>query len=346
VKRLLLTALAFGCLAAPAQGAIGLKKVGDFESPVYVTAPPGDTQRVFVVEQGGTIRIVGRDAPFLDLSASVTAGGEQGLLSMAFAPDYATSGLFYVYFTDTDEHQQVVEYRASGDAADPASARRVLRMEDDQSNHNGGQLQFGPDGRLYIGTGDGGGAGDPDNHAQNPRSLLGKLLRLDPRAGGAPEIYASGLRNPWRFSFDRSTGDLTIGDVGQGEWEEINFVRRGKGKGANFGWRPFEGNSRFARGESVRRHVRPVITESHAKGNCSITGGYVIRDKALKGWTGRYVYGDFCRGVLRTANLRAKKVRPRDSKLKVESLSSFGEDGRGRVYAASLSGPVYRLVHR
>jgi glucose/arabinose dehydrogenase len=346
VRRLLLAALAFGCLAAPAQGAVGLKKIGTFESPVYVTAPPGDTKRVFVVEQGGKIRIVGRKAPFLDISAGVTSGGEQGLLSMAFAPDYATSGLFYVYFTDKNADQQVVEYRASGNAADPGSARQVLLMPDEQSNHNGGQLQFGPDGLLYIGTGDGGGAGDTDDNAQNRQSLLGKLLRLDPKAGGQPTIYAYGLRNPWRFSFDRSTGDLTIGDVGQGEWEEINFVRKGKGEGANFGWRPFEGNSRFAPGESAKGHVKPAITESHGDGNCSITGGYVIRDKALKGWRGRYVYGDFCRGVIRTANLRAKKVRARDTKLKVESLSSFGEDGRGRVYAASLSGPVYRFVNR
>jgi glucose/arabinose dehydrogenase len=346
VKRALAAALGFGCLAAPASADVRLKKIGDFEAPVYVTAPPQDRSRVFVVEQGGTIRIVGRSAPFLDIRDMVQAGGEQGLLSMAFAPDYATSGRFYVYFTDKDENQQVVEFRGAGDAADPASARQVLRMPDSESNHNGGQLQFGPEGRLYIGTGDGGGAGDAANNAQNRQSLLGKLLRIDPLAGGAPEIYAYGLRNPWRFSFDRSTGDLTIADVGQGEWEEVNFVRRGKGKNANFGWRVWEGNTRFRRGESAKRHVRPVITESHADGNCSITGGYVVRDKALKGWRGRYVYGDFCRGVIRTAKLRAKPVRPRDSKLKVESLSSFGEDARGRVYAASLNGPVYRFVQR
>jgi glucose/arabinose dehydrogenase len=342
----LLAVLAFGCLAAPAQGAVGLKRVGTFEAPVYVAAPPGDRSRVFVVEQAGTIRIVGRRAPFLDIRSLVTAGGEQGLLSMAFAPDYATTGLFYVYYTDKAGDQLLAEYRASGDVAEPSSARIVLSMEDEAANHNGGQLQFGPDGLLYVGTGDGGGAGDPGNNAQNRRSLLGKLLRLDPKATAAPEIYASGLRNPWRFSFDRRTGDLTVADVGQGEFEEVNFVRRGRGEGANFGWRVWEGNSRFARGESAKGHVKPVITESHAAGNCSITGGYVVRDAALKGWTGRYVYGDFCRGVIRTAALRAKRVRPRDSRLKVESLSSFGEDGRGRLYAASLDGPVYRFVRR
>jgi len=345
VKRLLLTLMAFAAIAAPAQAAVGLKKVGTFESPVYVTAPPEDRSRVFVVEQAGIIRIIGRDAPFLDITASVTSGGEQGLLSMAFAPDYAASGLFYVYFTDSSGDQQVVEFKASGDAADPASARQVLLMEDDEGNHNGGQLQFGPDGRLYIGTGDGGGGGDQHGsrgNAQNRNSLLGKILRIDPKAGVRPEIYAYGLRNPWRFSFDRNTGDLWIGDVGQGEWEEINFVRRGKGKGANFGWRPFEGNARFAPGESAKGHVKPLLTQSHAKGNCSITGGYMIRDAALP-WRGRYVFGDFCRGVIQTATPKGKVT---DRKLKVESLSTFGEDGRGRVYAASLNGPVYRLVNR
>ncbi|MDA0170428.1 PQQ-dependent sugar dehydrogenase [Solirubrobacter taibaiensis] len=345
MKRLLLTLMAFGAIAAPAQAAVGLKKVGTFAAPVYVTAPPEDRSRVFVVEQAGTIRIIGRDAPFLDITANVTSGGEQGLLSMAFAPDYATSGLFYVYFTDSSADQQVVEFKASGDVADPASARQVLLMEDDEGNHNGGQLQFGPDGRLYIGTGDGGGGGDQHGsrgNAQDRKSLLGKILRIDPKAGGLPEIYSYGLRNPWRFSFDRETGDLWIGDVGQGEWEEINFVRKGKGKGANFGWRPFEGNARFAPGESAKGHVKPLITQSHGKGNCSITGGYMIRDAALP-WRGRYVFGDFCRGVIQTATPKGKVT---DRKLKVESLSTFGEDGRGRVYAASLNGPVYRLVNR
>ena len=345
MKRLLLTLMAFGAIAAPAHAAVGLKKVGTFEAPVYVTAPPQDRSRVFVVEQAGTIRIIGKRAPFLDITADVTSGGEQGLLSMAFAPDYAKSGLFYVYFTDKNGDQQVVEFKASGDTADPASARQVLLMEDDEGNHNGGQLQFGPDGRLYIGTGDGGGGGDQHGergNAQNLNSLLGKILRIDPKPGSRPEIYSYGLRNPWRFSFDRKTGDLWIGDVGQGEWEEINFVRKGKGKGANFGWRPFEGNARFAPGESAKGHVKPLITQSHAKGNCSITGGYMIRDPALP-WRGRYVFGDFCRGVLQTATPKGKVT---SRKLKVESLSTFGEDGRGRVYAASLNGPVYRLVNR
>jgi len=362
-----------GTAVEPAEGAVRLQQIGTFDQPLYVTAPPGDEQRVFVVEQGGTIRIVRGgetlDTPFLDITDLVQSGSEQGLLSMAFAPDYATSGRFYVYYTDRDGDQRVVEYRrASDDRADPGSARLVLRMADDEPNHNGGLLLFGPDDLLYIGTGDGGGGGDQHGrrgNGQSLRTLLGKILRIDPRrAGSRPytvprsnpfvsrrgarnEIYAYGLRNPWRFSFDRRTGDLIIGDVGQNEIEEISFVRRGKGRGANFGWRPFEGNARFMEGERAPGHVRPVITERHADGNCSITGGVVIRDPALPAWRGRYVYGDFCRGVLQTAVLSPGRARNKtDRKLRVEALSSFGEDARGRVYATSLDGPVYRLVQR
>jgi glucose/arabinose dehydrogenase len=242
-------------------------RVGSFKVPVYVTAPPGDPSRVMVVERGGRIRVV-KDGvvlprPFLDIRRHVRSANEQGLLSMAFAPDYSHSGLFYVYFTDRAGDQRVVEFRRRGaDRAAAGSARLVLRMADDNRDHNGGQLAFGPDHLLYIGTGDGGGVGDPHGargNAQNLRSLLGKILRIDPRArrgraysvpaqnpfrgrrGARGEIYAYGLRNPWRFSFDRLTGDLAIGDVGQARWEEIDFARRGRARGANFGWRAFEG---------------------------------------------------------------------------------------------------------
>jgi glucose/arabinose dehydrogenase len=371
---LLLAGCGGSSAAAPetAQSGVRLQEIGRFDDPLYVTAPPGDRQRVFVVEQGGTIRIVKGNRklgePFLDISARVQAGGEQGLLSMAFAPDYATSGLFYVYYTDDDGNQRVVEYEGAGDRADAGSARQVMLMPDDEPNHNGGLLLFGPDKLLYIGTGDGGGGGDQHGRRGNGQSLgtlLGKILRIDPRpSGGRPysippsnpfvrrsgargEIYSYGLRNPWRFSFDRRTGDLSIGDVGQNEVEEISFVRRGKGRGANFGWRPFEGNDRFMKGERAPGHVRPVITERHSDGNCSITGGVVIRDPALPAWRGRYVYGDLCRGVLQTAVLSPGRARNRtDRGLEVDQLSSFGEDARGRVYATSLDGPVYRLVQR
>jgi glucose/arabinose dehydrogenase len=304
--------------------------------------------------------------PFLDITSLVTSGGEQGLLGLAFAPDYASSGLFYVYYTTKDGNQRVVEYRRrSADVADPGSARQVLLMPDQESNHNGGMLLFGPDKLLYIGTGDGGGGGDmhgAHGNAQNLGVLLGKILRIDPRQSGSRpytipssnpfvgrggargEIYAYGLRNPWRFSFDRKTGDMAIGDVGQGEVEEIDFMRRGKARGANFGWRVFEGNTRYTQGESAPGAVKPVITERHSAGNCSITGGVIVRDPALKAWAGRYVFGDFCRGRLETAKLPGGKVS--ETGFNVEQLSSFGEDARGRVYAVSLSGPVYRLVAR
>jgi glucose/arabinose dehydrogenase len=299
----------------------------------------------------------------------VTSGGEQGLLSIAFAPDYARSGRFYVYFTDRSGDQRIVEYhRATATRADPGSARLVLRMADHESNHNGGLMLFGPDGHMYVGTGDGGGGGDrhgPRGNAQDLGSLLGKILRIDPapsrgrpytvpsgnpftgRAGARPEVYAYGLRNPWRFSFDRRTGDLSIGDVGQNAVEEIDFVRRGRGRGANFGWRVFEGRSRYTPGESAPGSVRPVITRSHANGWCSITGGVVVRDPALAGLRGRYVFGDFCKGRVQSARLSAGRARSvRTTSLHVASLSSFGEDARGRVYATSLDGPVYRLVPR
>jgi glucose/arabinose dehydrogenase len=357
---------------AAARG-VRLRKVGDFEAPVYVTSPPGDRARQFVVEQGGRVMVV-RDGrtlgtPFLDVSDQVTSGGEQGLLSIAFAPDYATSGLFYVYFTDDSGDQRIVEYRRrDADRADPGSARLVMRMPDDESNHNGGLLLFGPDDLLYVGTGDGGGGGDQHGrrgNAQDLGSLLGKLLRIDPRAGGGRayqvpgsnpfvgrdgargEVYSYGLRNPWRFSFDRRTGDLTIGDVGQNAWEEISFVRRGKGRGANFGWRPFEGRSRYAPGESAPGHVRPVIVRSHGAGNCSITGGVVVRDRALAGLRGRYVFADFCKGRVESARLSPGRARGvRRTSLQVANLSSFGEDAQGRVYITSLNGPVYRIVPR
>jgi len=360
--------------AAPARSrGVRLVKVGEFREPLYVTSPRGENRRLFVVEQGGRIRVVRGGKvlaqPFLDISSQVTSGGEQGLLSVAFAPDYASSGRFYVYFTDRSEDQRIVEYRrASADRADAGSAREILRMPDDESNHNGGLLLFGPDGMLYVGTGDGGGGGDEHGrrgNAQNLGSLLGKILRIDPQASGGRaygipssnpfsgrqgargEIYAYGLRNPWRFSFDRSTGDLSIGDVGQNEVEEIDFVRRGRGRGANFGWRPFEGRARFAPGESAPGHVRPVIQRTHGEGWCSITGGVVVRDRALPGLRGRYLFGDFCKPGIVSARLSAGRARDvRGTGLRVPSLSSFGEDASGRVYAVSTGGPVYRLVAR
>jgi glucose/arabinose dehydrogenase len=357
---------------------VRLLSIGRFDSPVYVTAPPGDTRRIFVVEQGGTIRVVrgGKrlSRPFLDLRAKVTSGGEQGLLSMAFAPDYARTRRFYVNYTDRSGTQSVVEYRrskASRDRALTTGARLVLRYDGIEPNHNGGLLLFGPDRLLYMGTGDGGGANDQHGargNAQDLGSLLGKILRIDPRptgaapysvpsgnpfagrAGARGEIYSYGLRNPWRFSFDRATDDLVIGDVGQNAIEEVDFAAKDRASGANYGWRPFEGSERtpgITARELAPDAVAPVLELSHTDGNCSITGGYVVRDKSVPALYGRYVYGDFCKGRLRSAKLSpgsASDDAAVPGVATIDQLSSFGEDARGRVYATSLSGPVYRLA--
>jgi glucose/arabinose dehydrogenase len=354
---------------------VRLATVGRFDSPLYVTAPPTDRRRVFVVEQGGTIRVL-RDGrklatPFLDISGRVTAGGEQGLLGLAFAPDYATSKRFYVYYTASGSGANTLaEYRASSaDRADPGSGRILFAQPDRESNHNGGQLAFGPDGLLYVGLGDGGGGDDQHGtrgNAQDLGSLLGKILRIDPRASGdrpyaipsdnpfasragaRGEIYSYGLRNPWRFSFDRSTGALIIGDVGQDELEEIDAVAHDAGRGANFGWRPFEGTQQNF-DEPAPGAVRPVLQKTHDDGWCSITGGYVVRDPGVPGLRGRYVYGDYCKGQLRSARVtpgRATGDRAIAGLPAISQLSSFGEDARGRVYVTSLDGPVYRFAAR
>jgi glucose/arabinose dehydrogenase len=354
--------------AASAARGVRLKRVGTFSSPVFATAPPADKHRLFVVEQAGRIRVL-RDGhelstPFLDISSKVLSGGERGLLSMAFAPDYKSSGRFYVYFTGRGGDIHIQEYRrSSADRAAAGSARNLLTIGHSEfPNHNGGQLQFGPDGHLYAGIGDGGGAGDPHGHGQSLGVDLGKLLRIDPRhgrrysvkgnpfvgrRGARPEIWAYGLRNPWRFSFDRATGDLVIGDVGQDTIEEIDFARRGKGRGGNYGWNVFEGNRRFHSG-SAPGAVRPRVTHTHAAGYCSITGGYVVRDRAVGSLYGRYLYGDLCHAALRSVHLgRNGGARgDRATKLSVHNLVSLGEDARGRVYTVSLDGAVSRVVPR
>jgi glucose/arabinose dehydrogenase len=365
--------------AAPeprAAASVRLLLLGRFQSPTYVAAPRGDRTRRFVVERAGRIRIVrgGRTlaAPFLDIRGRVRTGGESGLLSMAFAPDYARSRRFYVYYVDNAGALTIDQFERARNTADralPSSRRTVIRQPHSRYNHKGGQLQFGPDGMLYAAFGDGGGGGDPDRNAQSLRRLLGKMLRIDPRPGGGyriprgnpfvrragarDEIYAYGFRNPWRFSFDRRRGHLAIGDVGESAVEEIDFVRNRPGGrraprgGYNFGWSVFEGRRRFRSGRA-RGHVRPVIQRGHGAGYCSIIGGYVIRDRSLgRGLYGRYLYGDLCRSSLRIARLRSGRVR-RDRALgpRVRSLVSFGEDARGRIYAVSLGGAVYRLARR
>jgi glucose/arabinose dehydrogenase len=360
-----------GSAQAPARRRpMRLLLLGRFDSPTYIAAPRGDRRR-FVVQRAGSIVIVrGRRqlaTPFLDISDRVTTGGESGLLSMAFAPDYRSSGRFYVYYTDNQGFLQIDQFRRSGNPnrADPASRRSVMRVPHSRFNHKGGQLQIGPDGLLYAGFGDGGGGGDPDENAQNLGRILGKLIRIDPRLGGGydipasnpfrgragarGEIYAYGLRNPYRFSFDRRRGHLTVGDVGQDEVEEIDFVPgpgggRQPSGGYNFGWDVFEGRSSYEGGRAPG-HVPPVIAHSQSGGFCSIIGGYVIRDRSLRGtrFSGRYVYGDLCNPMLRLAFLKRPTAPTRSTGLRVSELVSFGEDGQGRVYAVSLSGPIYRI---
>jgi glucose/arabinose dehydrogenase len=345
------TASAAPTASAAAKPGLRLKRIGTFSDPVFVTAPPGDRKRVFVVEQGGTVRIVRNGKtlarPFLDISGRISSGGERGLLSLAFAPNYRSSGRFYVYFTAPNGDIRVVQYRrGSANRANLNKRRRLLSVTHPAGNHNGGQLQFGPDGLLYAGLGDGGGGGDRHGtrgNAQNLGTLLGKIVRLQPTGRPRPQIYSYGLRNPWRFSFAPS-GNLVIGDVGKGAVEEISIASR---RGQNFGWRVFEGRSRYTSGESAPGHVPPVIQRFHSDGNCSIVGGVVVRDPVLSALRGRYVFGDFCRGVIESARINGTSATDvKATRLHVDSLSSFGVDGRARTYAASLGGPVYRLVPR
>jgi glucose/arabinose dehydrogenase len=344
----------------PAANGVRLLLLGRFSQPTYVAAPPGDRDRRFVVERAGRIRVVRGGTvlaqPFLDIRGRVQTGGESGLLSMAFAPDYAQSRRFYVYFTDNRGFIREEEFQRSEsdpDRANTASRRLVFLQRHHRFNHKGGQVQFGPDGRLYMGLGDGGGAGDPDHNAQNRRRLLGKLLRIDPRVRGArPRVFAYGLRNPYRFSFDRRRGDLTIADVGQDAVEEVDFVPRRRGAraprgGQNFGWPVFEGRRRYSSGR-VAHHVPPVLQRTRRQGACTIIGGYVIRDRSLgRSLYGRYVYGDLCDSRLRTARLARPRARgDRALGIRVPMLVSFGEDAQGRLYAVSLRGPVYRVAPR
>jgi Glucose / Sorbosone dehydrogenase len=333
-------------LAAPAGAAPELAKLGDFNQPVYATSAPDDGSRIYVVEKSGTIRIAGQDAPFLDLTAdTLSTDSERGLLSLAFAPDYASSGRFYVYLTTKPEGEiQIREYRrstANPYVADAASGRTLARIAHNQApNHNGGQLQFGPDGKLYAGTGDGGGSNDQYGHSQDTGSLLGKLLTIDTVNGGA-SIVSVGLRNPWRFSFDRATGQLVIADVGQDQVEEIDV-----GLAANYGWPCKEGtrDTGISRpGCSGVQTAAPVLQHAHSEGFCSITGGYVVRDPGLPTLAGRYLYGDYCSAPLRSVDLAAP-ASDAPVGLSVSGLSSFGQDACGRILAVSLNGPVYRLV--
>ena len=363
-------ALAVLTCAAPTAGAATLQPVGSFSSPVFVTSDPGDAGRLFVVERGGAIRLVsgGATSTFLDLGPLVLAGGERGLLSMAFAPDFAQSGRYYVYYTSRpDGDIQIDELTANGDDGNAGSRRPVLTVPHGQAgNHNGGQLQFGPDGYLYLATGDGGGGGDTFQNAQNTESLLGKMLRIDPRPSGnapysvpadnpfvgrpgADEVWSYGLRNPYRFSFDRQTGALYIGDVGQNAREEIDYEPQpNAGRGDNFGWSCREGliafNTSDPRCAGASGFTDPIHDYPRSSG-CAVTGGYVARDPTLGDLAGRYVYADFCQGQIRSLVPGLPSAGgDRSEGISVQSPSSFGEDACGHLYVVSLNGPVSRFV--
>ena len=356
---------------AVATDSVALRQVATgLDFPLYLTAPAGDP-RLFIVEKTGRIRIVRNGvlaaAPFLDLSAAVSGGGEQGLLGLAFDPHYATSGRFYVDYTDRNGDTRISRFRvgAAADLADPASEEILLTIDQPYSNHNGGQLAFGPDGYLYIGMGDGGSGGDPQGHGQNPDDLLGSLLRLDVSAasgytspatnpyaagGGRAEVFSIGLRNPWRFSFDRGNGDLYIADVGQNEREEVDVssATSGGGRGLNYGWNRMEGTACYS-GRCDRSGLTlPVTDYTHADG-CSITGGYVYRGAAVPGLTGTYFYADFCNGWVRSFRYqggRATDAREWPMLKPGGQVTSFGEDASGELYVMQSDGKVFQVVRR
>ncbi|MGD8817492.1 MAG: PQQ-dependent sugar dehydrogenase [Acidobacteriota bacterium] len=367
----------------PAQDTVlGVQSVATgLAQPLFVTAPVGDA-RLFIVEQVGDIRILAdgvlRSSPFLNLRGQVRAGGEQGLLGLAFAPDYAASGLFYVNYTDVDGDTVIARYSVSADpnVADAGSREILLKIEQPFANHNGGMLAFGFDGYLYIGMGDGGSADDPGNRAQNDATLLGKMLRIDvsggpgsgyaipptnPYAGGVlplPEVWAKGLRNPFRFSFDRVMGDLYIGDVGQREREEVDVAPRDDAGGRNYGWRLMEGFACFipASGCNDGSLTLPVHQYTHAGGRCSITGGYVYRG-SIAAIFGHYFFADYCSdevfsfvwdgggGVAELTDRTAELAPPGGFR----AITSFGEDGNGELYivqfgTGATTGEVFRIV--
>lgn len=339
------------------------------DAPVYVTAPPGDA-RLFIVEQPGRIRVWENGAllptPYLDITANVGYGGERGLLSVAFHPRYAQNGFFFVNYTDRSGDTRIERYRVSADRnrADAASAELVIGIDQPYSNHNGGLVMFGPDGMLYVGMGDGGSGGDPQGHGQDASTLLGDILRLDVdgarpyavpadnpfvgQAGKRPEIWATGVRNPWRFAFDREAGLLYVADVGQNQLEEVNVVRADQ-PGLNFGWAVMEGSRcyRPSTGCDQSGLVIPVLEYPHgAGGGCSVTGGFVYRGSALPALRGHYFYADYCEGWVRSfrhAGGQAQDPRAWDFG-DVGNVTSFGEDAARELYLTSSNGRVYKLV--
>jgi glucose/arabinose dehydrogenase len=352
----------------PVVADIELREVADgFGMPVHLTAPEGD-ERLFIVEKVGRIRIVDGGqvlaADFLDISALVSNGGEQGLLSLAFHPDYSTNGYFYVYYTDVNGETRVVRYTVSGDrnVGDAGSAKLILTVDQPYANHNGGLITFGPDGMLYVGLGDGGSGGDPDNNGQDLGTLLGSLLRIDVD-GGDPyaipadnpfvnnasamdEIWAYGLRNPWRYSFDRIDGLIYIADVGQNTWEEVN-VQSAELGGVNYGWRIMEGNSCYNSSTcNSGGLVTPVVQYANGVDGCAIVGGFPYRGTAIAGRAGTYFYSDNCSGWIRSLLLDAGQATEETEwdVGNIGSVLSFGEDGFGELYVLTAGGTVFQFV--
>ena len=358
----------------PATPNIGLTPViSGLSSPVLLTAPAGDLTRLFIVEQSGTIRIIRNgtllSTAFLDLHDSISTGSEQGLLGLAFAPDYATSGRFYVSYTNKHgplgAGTEVIErYTVSGtaDLANPASGERLLTLDDPYDNHNGGMIAFGPDGYLYYGIGDGGGGGDPLNSGQDRSDLFASLLRLDVSGSGPytipasnpyathatyrHELWSYGLRNPWRWSFDRQTGDLYIGDVGQGAHEEIDVQPAASSGGENYGWHTMEGFSCYGAPSCNQTGlVLPKLDYDHSEG-CAVTGGYVYRGSATS-LRGHYLYADYCNGWVRSfryAGGVAVEQRDEPALSPGGNITSFGEDAAGEVYIITQQGSIYRIT--
>ena len=348
--------------AAPAELAaqVALREVvSGLQRPVALVSAPGD-RRLFIVEQRGRIRILDggklRDDPFFTIGG-LSEGNEEGLLGLAFHPDFAKNGRLYVDYTTKDMATHIVEYKAVGDRVDPASARELIRIAQPYSNHNGGNLVFGPDGKLYTGMGDGGAANDPHRNGQNPKALLGKILRFDVDAPKPePEILHIGMRNPWRFSFD-TDGTLYIGDVGQNLWEEVDVAP--PGTKLNFGWNIMEGTHCFDADTGTTKDTcdrtgltLPVAEYPHDEG-CSITGGFVYRGKALPALAGAYFYADYCTGLLRSFRWSPAGIRDHwdwkpaiDREGVLQQVSSFGVDADGELYIVELTGGIYELVPR
>ncbi|MFF3706813.1 PQQ-dependent sugar dehydrogenase [Streptomyces phaeochromogenes] len=345
--------------AAPRQAAkVALKEVARAQNPIAGAAGPGGT--VWIAERAGTVRVLddkGLGEPVLDISAETTTDGERGLLGIAFDKRFAH---FYISFTNLEGTSTVDEFAVRHGKIRPDTRRTVITQTQPYSNHNGGDIRFGPDGYLYIALGDGGSGGDPHGNGQNLDTLLGKMLRIDPQ-GGKPyaiprdnpfvddpnakdEIWAYGLRNPWRFSFDARTGDLLIGDVGQNDWEEIDWAPAKSGGGENYGWSQMEGTHPFRGGTEPANHVPPVHEYDRTGLGCAVTGGYVYRGRAIPDLKGQYVFSDYCDGTLRTLRMRNGKVTG-ESDLGVNGgeVISFVQGGDGELYVLAIGGSVSRI---